>query len=77
MLAAELVSDREARTPLPMDAAPQDVIRREAGVIVRDCAHNLVISPPLILSRQEADEIVGGMRSVLERVDATGQIAGA
>jgi putrescine aminotransferase len=58
-----------------MDAAPQDVIRRETGVIVRDCQHNLVISPPLIMSRDEADEVFEAMRSVLERTDVSGRIA--
>jgi putrescine aminotransferase len=75
MHAVELVGDRDTRSPLAMDAALQDVIRRETGVIVRDCAHNLVISPPLIMSREEADEVVEAMRSVLERTDALGQVA--
>jgi len=75
MHAVELVGDRESRNPLAMDSAPQDVIRRETGVIVRDCQHNLVISPPLVMSREEADEVVAAMRSVLERMDASGAIA--
>jgi PLP-dependent transaminase len=75
MHAVELVGDRESRNPLAMDSAPQDVIRRETGVIVRDCQHNLVISPPLVMSREEADEVVAAMRSVLERMDTSGAIA--
>ena len=75
MHAVELVADRETREPLAMDSAPQDVIRRETGVIVRDCAHSLVISPPLIMSQGEADEVVDAMRSVLERTDPAGRIA--
>lgn len=75
MHAVELVSDRESRSPLPMDSAPQDVIRRETGVIVRDCAHSLVISPPLIMSEAEADEVVDAMRSVIERIDIEGRVA--
>ncbi len=74
MHAVELVGDRESRSPLAMDSAPQDVILRETGVIVRDCQHNLVISPPLIMSRAEADEVVDAMRSVLERTDPDGRI---
>lgn len=77
MHAVELVGDRNTRNPLAMDAAPQDVIRRETGVIVRDCAHNLVISPPLIMSTAEADEVVDAMRSVLERTDPEGHVAPA
>ncbi|MGW6139343.1 aminotransferase family protein [Streptomyces sp. NPDC055144] len=75
MLAVELVADRETREPLPM---PQpllpDVIRRESGVIVRDCAHSLVLSPPLIMTETEAKETVTAMRSVLERTLPTGEI---
>jgi adenosylmethionine-8-amino-7-oxononanoate aminotransferase len=74
MHAVELVGDRESRNPLAMDSAPQDVIMRETGVIVRDCQHNLVISPPLIMSRAEADEVVDAMRSVLERTGPDGRI---
>jgi PLP-dependent transaminase len=75
MHAVELVSDPDTREPLPMDAAPQDVIRRETGVIVRDCQHNLVTSPPLVMTREEADELVEAMRSVLVRATPDGRIA--
>jgi 4-aminobutyrate aminotransferase-like enzyme len=34
-----------------------------------------VISPPLIMSREEADEVVDAMRSVLERTTPDGRIA--
>lgn len=74
MLAVELVGDRETRAPLPMDGAPQDVIRRETGVIVRNCGHTLVLSPPLIMTEQEADEVAGAMRSVLERTEPSGLV---
>jgi putrescine aminotransferase len=75
MHAVELVSDRETHAPLPMDAVTQDAIRHETGVIVRECQHNIVISPPLIMSREEADEVVDGMRSVIERLDRDGNLA--
>jgi PLP-dependent transaminase len=74
MLAVELVRDKQTREPLAMDAAPQDVIRRESGVIVRDCAHNLVVSPPLIMTEEEADEVVVAMASVIERLDVDGRL---
>jgi putrescine aminotransferase len=74
MLAVELVGDRETRAPLPMDGAPQDVIRRETGVIVRNCGHTLVLSPPLIMTEQEADEVAAAMRSVLERTEPSGLV---
>jgi adenosylmethionine-8-amino-7-oxononanoate aminotransferase len=50
------------------------VIRRETGVIVRDCAHNLVLSPPLIMTQDEADRAVAAMRQVLSRTDSTGAV---
>ena len=77
MHAVELVSDRETRTPLPMlQPMLPDVIRRETGVIVRDCGHNLVLSPPLIMTRDEADRAVAAMRQVLARTDRAGVIHG-
>ncbi|WP_149563392.1 aspartate aminotransferase family protein [Streptomyces cacaoi] len=79
MLAVELVTDKESRTPLPVrpERMPHDVIRRETGVIVRDAAHSLVLSPPLILDPAEAKEIAAGMRTVLERTRADGEIVEA
>ena len=75
MHAVELVSDKETREPLPMlQPMLPDVIRRETGVIVRDCGHNLVLSPPLIMTEEEADRCVEAMRSVLSRTTADGVI---
>lgn len=75
MHAIELVSDKQTRAPLPMDAVPEDAIRHETGVIVRDCQHSVVISPPLIMTREEADEVVDAIGSVLERLDSDGKLA--
>ncbi|MGW0732321.1 aminotransferase family protein [Streptomyces sp. NPDC002851] len=76
MLAVELVADRTTRTPLPLnpELMPHDVIRRETGVIVRDSAHSLVLSPPLIMTETEAKEAASALRSVLERTEPTGEI---
>ena len=52
-----------------------DVIRRETGVIVRDCGHNLVLSPPLIMTEAQADQAVAAMRSVLVRTGKDGVIS--
>jgi putrescine aminotransferase len=75
MLGIELVSDKETRAPISMHSAPHDVIRRETGVLVRDCAHTLVLSPPLVMTEPEAGEVVRAVRSVLERVQPDGSIA--
>ncbi len=74
MLGIELVSDKQTRAPLSMHAAPHDVIRRETGVLVRDCAHTLVLSPPLVMTRDEAAEVVEAVGSVLERTAQDGSI---
>ena len=75
MLAVELVADSATREPICLHCAPHDIIRRETGVIVRDCAHTLVLSPPLVLTREEATEVVTAVRSVLERMAPDGTIA--
>ncbi|MEU5098163.1 aspartate aminotransferase family protein [Streptomyces sp. NPDC020996] len=79
MLAVELVADRATRTPLPLnpDRMPHDVIRRETGVIVRDSAHSLVLSPPLIMTEAEAEEAADALRGVLERTAPDGEISPA
>ncbi|MFF9478368.1 aspartate aminotransferase family protein [Streptomyces sp. NPDC014733] len=79
MLAVELVQDRATRTPLPLhpDRMPHDVIRRETGVIVRDSAHSLVMSPPLVMTESEAAEVATALRGVLERTTPTGEIRAA
>ena len=75
MHAVELVSDKETRAPLPMlQPMLPDVIRRETGVIVRDCGHNLVLSPPLIMTEEEADKCVAALRDVLTRTTPDGVI---
>ncbi len=77
MLAIELVADKGTREPLPMQAAPQDVIRRESGVIVRECGHNVVLSPPLVMSEQEAARVADAIGSVLERLGPDGALRAA
>ncbi|HVQ86557.1 MAG TPA: aspartate aminotransferase family protein [Actinomycetes bacterium] len=75
MHAIELVSDKQTREPLPM-VKPMlpDVIRRETGVIVRDCAHNLVLSPPLVMTPGEVKEAADAIKSVLERTGPDGVV---
>jgi adenosylmethionine-8-amino-7-oxononanoate aminotransferase len=73
MLAVELVRDKQAREPLQV-AGLAATIRRETGVIVRENAHHIVLAPPLVLSRGEADEAVDAVSSVLERLDPNGSL---
>jgi putrescine aminotransferase len=76
MIAVELVADKATRAPLPMlQPLLPDVIRRDTGVIVRDCGHNLVMSPPLIMTTDEADQVVAALTNVLERTGPDGRVA--
>jgi len=78
-IALELVTDKETREPLPRtEVSLSDVIRDETGVIVRSSqVHNLVISPPLVMSQSEADRVVAAVTDVLRRVRADGTLTSA
>lgn len=75
-VALELVENKESRQPLP-DLAMNipDIIRDETGVIVRiSSAQNLVLSPPLTISREEVDQVAEAVIKVLNRLRADGSI---
>ncbi|MFY1679819.1 aspartate aminotransferase family protein [Streptomyces sp. WMMC905] len=75
MMAVELTSDRATRRPLPNGTgAVADALREQAAVILRTNPYALVINPPLVLSREEADELVDGLRSVLVRTGPDGHV---
>jgi len=70
MLGVECVADKETKALIPAEA---DIARRIAhaaekrGLIVRPLGHIIILSPPLILTRQEIDELVEKLReSILE-----------
>ncbi|WP_413704268.1 aspartate aminotransferase family protein [Pseudomonas sp. Pseusp16] len=72
----ELVTDKHSRQPLP-DLAMMipNIIREETGVIVRiSNSTNLVMAPPLIMSRDEADRAVEAVCTVLSRVRPDGNV---
>jgi adenosylmethionine-8-amino-7-oxononanoate aminotransferase len=75
-LALELVTDKTSRTPLPQNGrSVADVIRDETGVIVRvSSPTNLVLSPPLVMTEDEAVTAVSAVASVLRRVQPDGSI---
>lgn len=62
MTGIELVSDRAARTPLDKEAVAR-VFRAtyEAGVMVRIAGHNILMSPPLILSEGEVTRVLAAL----------------
>jgi len=62
MCALEMVSDRTTKTPL--DAASIARIHQatyDAGVMVRISGPNMIMSPPLILSKQDVQTILGAV----------------
>ncbi|MEM7711483.1 MAG: aminotransferase class III-fold pyridoxal phosphate-dependent enzyme [Pseudomonadota bacterium] len=61
MCALEIVSDRDAKTPAPDLAGRIFEATYKAGVMVRWSGTNLVMSPPLVLSEDEADRIVAAL----------------
>ncbi|MBE3589810.1 MAG: aminotransferase class III-fold pyridoxal phosphate-dependent enzyme [Firmicutes bacterium] len=78
LLAVELVADRASRRPLEEALAAQ-VVRDclEAGVIVgrtvrtyHGGGHTLTFAPPLIWTREEADELVAALDRALRRLEA-------
>lgn len=77
MLAVELVKDRDTREPLIVDPPVEDVVRRDSGVIVRNCGHSVVLSPPLSMTDAEANEVADGLESVLRRLRPDGTYASA
>jgi len=62
MTGIELVSDRDAKTP--MDAATMQRIHTaiyESGAMVRLGAHNILMSPPLVISEAQVDTIIAAL----------------
>ncbi|MFI1168029.1 aspartate aminotransferase family protein [Streptomyces sp. NPDC020801] len=75
MLAVELTSDQEQRRPLPHGTLEvADALREQAGIILRTNPYALVINPPLVFTREDADELAEGLRSVLSRTDPDGRV---
>ncbi len=73
MLCVENVADKESKALLPEKAHVGDRIAAAAqkrGVLVRPIAHLNVLSPPLILTREEIDRLVSVLReSIVEVMD--------
>ena len=69
MLCVEVVRDRETKEPFPYELDVGAAIARSAqsrGLIVRPIGNLCVLSPALILSRQEIDEIVAILGDAVE-----------
>ncbi|WP_309111393.1 aspartate aminotransferase family protein [Saccharothrix sp.] len=78
MLAVELVADKDSRDPLPGGTGHiADALRTDAGILLRTNAHALLINPPLVLTRAEADELADGIHAVLSRARPDGSLVRA
>jgi putrescine aminotransferase len=74
----ELVADKATREPIEFTGDPvEDVVRREHGVIVRNVGPVVAMSPPLVMSEDEARRTAAAVNDVLARLDPDGTIAGA
>jgi adenosylmethionine-8-amino-7-oxononanoate aminotransferase len=70
MLGIELVTDKATKEPaLELGKQLGERFFRETGVIVRTIGSTLIFSPPLVFTRDDCDEVIGAVRSMLERCD--------
>ncbi|NKB54143.1 MAG: aminotransferase class III-fold pyridoxal phosphate-dependent enzyme [Rhizobiaceae bacterium] len=66
MTALELVSDREAKTPIDKATIGRvQELAYKAGVMVRVSGPNIILSPPLVLSKQDAAAIISTLDEAL------------
>ena len=72
VIAVDLVTDKKTREPIdPANGFSKklaDVAQRE-GVIVRAVGPKLIISPPLIFSKANVDELVAALRMAFDEID--------
>ncbi|MBT2212811.1 MULTISPECIES: aspartate aminotransferase family protein [Actinomadura] len=71
MAGIELVVNKETREPLSMELALEvaDDIYETHGVITRNYGPTLVLSPPLVFTRAEAERTTAAITEVLGRLD--------
>lgn len=70
MACIECVADRESRNPLKLDQEVGkriDVHCQELGLLVRPLIHMCVMSPPLVITRAQIDEMVGILHEGISR----------
>ncbi len=67
--AVELVEDRGTRAPATTLAAKATLAAQDNGLIVRNVAGNaLAVCPPLIITREQVDEMIDKLRRSIEEV---------
>lgn len=70
----ELVTDKDTKTPLMAGGAAAE-IRHAHGVIVRDYGPTLVLCPPLVLEKRQAERAATAVIEVLSRLNGDGRLA--
>lgn len=74
MLGIEMVEDKPLRTPMPRSSDIPARVAKEAyqrGLMVRISGPNLILSPPLVISRTEVDHLCDTLEAAFAAVEAT------
>ncbi len=74
MAGIEMVADKAARVPVPRSSDIPARVAREAyrrGAMVRVSGPNLILSPPLIITKDEVDQLVDILEASFAAVEAT------
>lgn len=74
MAGIEMVSDKANRTPMPRTSDVPARVAREAyrrGLMVRISGPNLILSPPLVITAEEVDQLVDILDASFAAVEAT------
>jgi adenosylmethionine-8-amino-7-oxononanoate aminotransferase len=67
MCALELVSNRDDKAPAAKDKVAQVYKGAyEAGVMIRTSGNNIILSPTLIISKQDVSRILEGLEAGLK-----------
>ncbi len=73
MAAVELVADRDTKEIFPSEVDISGRVEahcRNQGLIVRPLRQHIILSPPLIMTAEEGDRVVGVVGRSLERVES-------
>ena len=71
MAAVEFVSDKQSRESFPPESKIADRVfqkAREKGVIIRPVGNAIIMSPPLIFSKQDCEEVTRVLSEVIPQV---------
>ena len=74
MAGIEMVADKAARVPMPRSSDVPARVAREAyrrGLMVRISGPNMILSPPLVITREEVDFLVDTLEASFAAVEAS------